>query len=506
MDWSFPLLAACERHPRRTALRHDGRDIAYAELEASISGMAGALAGLGAAGATVGWLLPTAPVALQVAMALARAGALAVPLNPRLTEDELVFILQDAGVRFVVAAPEHLAVARALRERVPGVERVLLAGGRPADADGDEPDLDRLAASGEGPDGWAVPDDRAATLTYTSGTTGFPKGVLRTHAANAWNVMNSALGSPRTTADVEWFTLPAFGIGMLHFAVPALLGGATLVLDGDFRAECAWDLLERERATRVFLAPTMLSSMLAVPGHVARDLSALEVIYSAYEFPEPLRERALARFGDRFAYMYGLTEVQLTCARVGDLTAKPGSVGTAMGALRLRVIAPDGAALAVGESGEIAMRGPSAMSGYHGRPDETARTLVDGWVRTGDLGRIDADGDLHYLGRLKEMIKTGGFSVDPREVEEALLAIPGIEQAAVLGVPDEHWGEMVVAVIAPAGAASVEEILGACRRRLAGYKVPKRVHELDALPLNATGKVERGRLRERYAGSSPAAD
>jgi acyl-CoA synthetase (AMP-forming)/AMP-acid ligase II len=464
MDWSFPLRAACERHPRRAAVRHRGRSLTFGELEAEVVDLAAGLAGRGLAGATVAWLLPNAPEALVVSMALARIGAVAVPLNDRLTDAELAFIRDDAGVELTIDASS----------------------------------LPALRGGGDPERTWPVADDAPATIIYTSGTTGTPKGVVRSHRANAWNVVNSALGSPRTPDDVELFTLPAFGIGLLHFALPALLGGATVVLDDAFDARRTWALLDGGDVTRAFLAPTMLSAMLAVDA--GADTTGLTTIYTAYELADGLRARILERFGDVFVSMYGLTEAQLTCTRPGAFTAKPGSVGGAMGALRIRVVDPlTGAPLATGQTGEIALQGPATMDGYHRRPDATAAVLRDGWLRTGDLGALDADGDLHYHGRLKEMIKTGGFSVDPREVEAVIAAQDGVADAAVVGVPDEHWGEMVVAFVAT-GDRSVdpEALRGACRARLAGYKVPKHVRVLDALPLNATGKVAQARLRELF--------
>jgi acyl-CoA synthetase (AMP-forming)/AMP-acid ligase II len=466
MDWSYPLRAACERNPRREALRHRGRSLTFAELEAGVSDLAAGLDARGLAGETVAWVLPNAPEAIMLTMALARIGAVAVPLNDRLTEDERAFIRADAGVVATIDA-----------DGVAG----LRGAGDP------DPDRDR-----------AVADDAPATIIYTSGTTGAPKGVVRSHRANAWNVVNSALGSPRTPDDVELFNLPAFGIGLLHFAVPALLGGATVVLDDAFDARRVWSLLDGSDVTRTFLAPTMMSALLAVDQGADTSLTT---IYTAYELADGLRERALRRFGDVFIYMYGLTEAQLTATRPGEFTAKPGSAGGAMGALRVRIVDPaTGAALPAGETGEIALHGPATMAGYHRRPEETARVLRDGWVHTGDLGTVDADGDLHYRGRLKEMIKTGGFSVDPREVERVIAAQAGVAEVAVVGVPDEHWGEMVVAFVAGAGAGAVdpEALRAACRERLAGYKVPKHVRVLDALPLNATGKVARARLRELF--------
>ncbi len=278
--------------------------------------------------------------------------------------------------------------------------------------------------------------------------------------------------------------------------MPALLGGATLVLDEVFDPARCWELLEERRATRTFLAPTMIAAMLAVEGHESRDLSSLEVVYTAYAFPERLREAALARFGEVFVYMYGLTEAQLTCATREEFASDPSSVGRSMGVSEVVVLAEDGSEAAAGAVGEIAFAGPAAMSGYLERPEETAAALVDGWVRTGDLGRFDEAGALHYVGRAKEMIKTGGFSVDPLEVENAILDGAAVEEVAVVGVEDHHWGEAVVAfVVAPGAELDAGAVIAACKRQLASYKAPKRLIVVDELPKNPAGKVEKGKLR-----------
>jgi fatty-acyl-CoA synthase len=467
MDWSYPLLAACEHNPQRVAVRYRGAELSFAELERRVAALTAGLRQAGAAGQTVAWMLPNVPEAIELSMALARIGAVSVPLNPRLRIDEIDYMLGDSNVQRLVIDPSLSDDAHALAARPQALLGVAQL--RDAGTGATTPDATLEIA-----------DDALATVLYTSETTGFPKGVMRSHRANAWNVMNCALGSPRTPDDIELFNLPSFGIGLLHFAIPALLGGATLVLDHLFAPDRAWQLLQEERATRTFLAPTMLSAMLAIDRHDEFDLSALTTIYTAYSFPEPLRRRALERFGDRFVFMYGLTEVyglteaQLTCACPGEFAAAPDSVGGAMGAMRVSVRDPQGRALSAGEVGEIALQGPAMMDGYLNRSDDTAQSLRGGWVLTGDLGRIDVAGDLHYTGRVKEMIKTGGFSVHPVEVERALLAIDGIDEAAVIGVPDPHWGEMIVAyVVAVKEPLDVEATTRACRPRLAGFKVPK---------------------------------
>src|SRR5690348_12803775 len=291
MDYSYPLLCACERHGDRVALIAGPEHVTYRELEERVAHLAAGLRDAGASGARVASIAQNEPDTFALYLALARAGAVSVPINTRLSEAEKRYILDDAGVTLVVASEDFADEADRLAAGSPALRVLPGIGGLCSTAAGEPP------TSSGGDEG------APATIMYTSGTTGFPKGVVRSHRANTWNVVNSALGSPRSPRDVELFTLPAFGIGFLHFALAALLGGATVVLDRSFDAARAWDLLERHRATRAFLAPTMIDSMLSVPDHERRDISALEVIYSAYAFPDRLRERALLRFGDRFAYM-----------------------------------------------------------------------------------------------------------------------------------------------------------------------------------------------------------
>ncbi|MQA17326.1 MAG: AMP-binding protein, partial [Pseudonocardiaceae bacterium] len=464
---------------------------------------AGALVERGLTGRTVGTLLLNEPDTLVTYLGLARAGGVNVPVNVRLSSREQEYVLTDAGASCLVVDREYLAQVRELRARLPEVRDVVVCGAGQDELE-DEVAFGTLLR-GDRPDERDLPrceDGSPATITYTAGTTGFPKGVVRTHGANLWNVANSALGSPRSTDDVEVFTLPIFGIGFLHFAMAAFIGGATVVLDRAFDASRCWQLIAAHRPTRIFLAPTMVDLMLRRPSDERCDVSSLEVIYSAYEFPKRLRDEALAFFGDKFVYMYGLTEAQLVCGRLGSFAANPTCVGGPMGPMRVRVVGDDGRPLPAGEVGEIVMDGPALMSGYHRLPDATAESLRDGWLHTGDLGYLDDENELHFTGRRKELIKTGGFSVDPREVENVLLDLPGVREAAVIGTPDDRWGEMVVAFVATEEGSDLDEaqLDQHCRTALADFKVPKTVSVVDELPKNPTGKVERGRLRTLAAG------
>jgi acyl-CoA synthetase (AMP-forming)/AMP-acid ligase II len=441
------------------------------------------------------------PLAVCLYLAVARAGGTSVPINPRLLAGEKEFILRDAAAGTLVVDEAFADEARTLAERLPALRRVLLVA-----ADGAPPDglatLGELIAAGRpGEVDAGVDEEAIATVMYTSGTTGHPKGAMRSHRSNLWNVMSSSLGMARREEDVELFNLPIFGIGFLQHVLPLFMAGGTVVLDRAFDPARAWQLLAEHRVTRTFLAPTMIDSLLAVEGHERFDVSPLHTIGVAYEFSQRLRARALARFGDRFVNMYGLTEAQLFCSRLGEFAGRPTSTGKPMGLMRVRIVDEEHRELARGEVGEIALQGPSLMSGYLGRPEDTAAALADGWLYTGDLGRLDEQGDLHFAGRTKEIVKSGGFNVDPVEVENVLLELEGIRDAAVVGAPDERWGEAVVAfLVADGEGASEADVIAHCRERLAGFKLPKRVVFLPQLPRNATGKVERGRLRRRAAG------
>ena len=284
-----------------------------------------------------------------------------------------------------------------------------------------------------------------AMMVYTSGTTGFPKGVVRTHDANLWATVNAALGQPRSSADTEVFVLPLFGIAFIFQVMPMILQGGTVVLDGAFDAARTWELLERHRATRVFLAPTMLDTMLALEGHESRDVSSLHTLNTAYEFPEAVRRRTQERFGDIVHYMYGLSEAQLCCSEENEFAADPTNAGHAQGMMRVKRRRREPRAVAARRGRRDRDGGPVA----HDRLPQpwTDDTIAAGWLYTGDLGYVDESGRVHMTGRKKEMIKTGGFSVDPIEVEKAILGFPGVREAAVVGAPDEHWGEVVVAFV-----------------------------------------------------------
>lgn len=494
MDTAFLIRAAAAKFPARTALRWRESSLTFAELDLWTDRLASGLRNAGVTGPVASILLND-PRTVCLYLALARAGITSVPLNYRLTAEEQAYILTDSGASVIVADSTVLGNYPDLKELVPRVTRVLTV-----DPEGSiESTFEGyLADASVGEVDRSVSEADDATVIYTSGTSGFPKGVVRSHRANIWNAVNSFVGSPRTPTDVELFSLPLFGIGYVAQVLPTLLAGGAVVLDRAFDPLRAWTLMEQHRVTRAFLAPTMIAALLDIQGHARFDVDALRTILVAYEFPAALRQRALDRFGDVFVNMYGLTEAQLCATAPGEFASDPSSAGRPMGLARVHILGVDEVAVGPGEVGEIAFEGPSLMTRYHARDEDTAAALRNGLLRTGDLGYLDENRNLHFVGRSKEIIKSGGFSIDPVEIENVLLEVDWITEAAAVGVPDDYWGEKVVAFLTVTGPVVDADLREHCRTKLAGFKVPKEFVVLDRLPINPTGKVERDALRRAW--------
>jgi long-chain acyl-CoA synthetase len=346
---------------------------------------------------------------------------------------------------------------------------------------------------------------------YTSGTTGVPKGVLTTHR----NLASTARTSVRWGFDAESVSLtplPMFHIGGIGWAYCGLWHGATTVLLSEFDAEDVLDVLERQRVTNAVLVPTMLQLLTAVPDAAGRDYSALRSIaYGAAPITTPVLKAALETFGCSLFGLYGLTETTGGVVALEPADHDPGgprehllrSAGRPYPWVEMKIVDPaDGEALGPHEVGEVWLRAPNVTPGYYNRPAETAAALTaDGWLRTGDGGYVDEQGYLFLTDRIKDMIVSGGENVYPVEVEEAISQHADVADVAVIGVPDERWGETVKALIVPRRGArpAPADIVAFARERLAGYKLPRSVEFVDDLPRNPSGKVLKRELRERYA-------
>jgi acyl-CoA synthetase (AMP-forming)/AMP-acid ligase II len=337
---------------------------------------------------------------------------------------------------------------------------------------------------------------------YTSGTTGRPKGVMITHANLAWKNLAHLVEFGFTAADLGLACGPLYHVGALDLTTTSLIAaGATTIIHRSFDASAVVEELERSRVTTVWLAPAMVNAIMALPDIEERDLSSVRVIINGGEkMPIPLIERIQRVFPSAwFADAYGLTETVSgdTFLDRENIVRKLGSVGRPCLHLDLAVWDDSGHPVAAGERGEIVMRGPKVFKGYWRDPDATAKAFDGGWFHTGDVGLLDEDGYLFIVDRLKDLIVSGGENIAGSEVERVLYEHRAVLEVAVVGRPDDRWGEVPVAfvVLRPGESAGAEELIAYCAGQLAKFKVPKDVSFLDALPRNPSGKVLKRELR-----------
>ena len=441
--------------------------------------------------------------------AASKAGAALVPLNFRLAPPEWAYILDDAQPRLLLAAAEFTPALDALRDRLESVERfVSLGAERPAGWE----DLAALAAEQPEtpPERW-VSEDADLYQMYTSGTTGQPKGAVLAQRAVAENTLQIGLGIQTRPGERSLVVAPLFHAAAVPAAfAPIAQGGAIYVMES-FNPPEVVRALSEERIGYAVLVPSMLQACLVhAPDVAERRYPTLRLIhYGSSPIAEQTLRRAMQVFGCEFVQSYGMTEATqlLTFLPPADhhraLAGQPGlllSAGRAAVGTELRIVDADDTPLPPGAQGEIVARGPQLMRGYWNRPRETEETLRGGWLHTGDVGVLDADGYLYVQDRLKDMIVSGGENVYPSGVENVLYEHPAVADAAVIGVPDERWGETVKAVVVlRAGArATAEELIEFCRGKLAGFERPRSVDFVESLPRTASGKVLKRALRERY--------
>jgi malonyl-CoA/methylmalonyl-CoA synthetase len=497
------LIGAMATGPERPFLAMPGgQSLSYRQLEQRSAGFAAALAALGVgAGERVALQVDKSVEAVLVYVACLRLGAILVPLNPAYTAAEMEFFLGDAAPRVAVVGP----AARASLEPVArgaGVDTVATLG---TSGDGSLADLARESGGRSFPAARPQPTDGAALL-YTSGTTGRSKGAMLTRGNLAANATVLAAEWQFSAADVLLHALPLFHVHGLFVAINTVLAAsASLLLLPRFNADEVIRLLPR--ATVLMGVPTFYTRLLGHPG-LTRDAVRqvrLFVSGSAPLLAETHRDFE-HRTGHAILERYGLTETLINTSNPYAGPRRPGSVGRPLPGIELRLTDPDsGAALAAsGTVGMIEVRGPNVFAGYRNDPGQSRAVLrADGFFITGDLGRLDGEGYLHIVGRAKDLVITGGYNVYPAEVEQAINALAGVLESAVIGVPHPDLGEGVTAVVA--GVADVadvtlspESIIAALQARLANYKVPKRVLLVAELPRNAMGKVQKGALRDTY--------
>jgi fatty-acyl-CoA synthase len=490
-EWLF---RRAELTPDREAIVDGEIRLTYAQLVDRVRRAAALLGTLGVARRDrVATLASNCVEFMELFYATAELGAILVPLNWRLVARELDYQIRDSGATLLFVGREHAALADQLANDLPLRARIGLDDEYPARRDRSAPLVDAHARGAF---------DDPHLILYTSGTTGHPKGAVITHANTFWNVANTMSTVALSESDTTVTVLPMFhsgGIGL--YTVPTLTLGGRVVIVRKFERDALLELVRRERAALCFGVPAIWLEMLKSPDFTAASLPTLRYVPTG---GAPCPTSVIGELGARgFVCLqgYGLTETAPggTLIPVGDWKRKAGTVGKAMPFVAVRVTDERGERCAPGKIGEVHFRGPNVFAGYWNLPDATAEAFTpDGWFRSGDLGFVDDEGFLTLVDRKKDMVITGGENVYSAEVEDVLFGHAAVAEAAIIGLPDERWGEAVCAIVAlrPGASATADDLIAYCRMRLAKYKTPKYVVFVDALPRNAAGKVLKRQLRE----------
>ncbi|WP_217247326.1 long-chain fatty acid--CoA ligase [Streptomyces sp. AC602_WCS936] len=499
---SWPARRA-RKTPDRVAVVHEGRERTYRDLHQRALSLAHGLRALGTgAGDRIAYLGPNHPAFLETLFAAGTLGAVFVPLNTRLAAPELAYNLADSGSTVLIHGPEQAHTARTATQEAAVRHRIALDG--PEDGALGYEELLTRGATTEPLDVAVAPDD-PCMIMYTSGTTGRPKGAVLSHANITWNSVNVLVDTDLTGDEVTLVVAPLFHTAGLNMTcLPTLLKGGRVVLLGAFDAERVLATIESRRVTYMFGVPTMYDAMAALPRWTTTDLSSLRTV-SCGGAPVPARTIAtyLAR-GLAFSQGYGMTEAAPGVLFLGQeqTSAKAGSAGVPHFFTDTRVVLPGGDDAGPGQPGEILVQGPNVMTGYWGRPEDTDAAFTDdGWLRTGDVARTDTDGYAYIVDRVKDMFVSGGENVYPAEVEDVILTHPAVAECAVIGVPDQVWGEVgrAVVVLGPGARADENDILAHLRGKLAKYKTPRSVVLTDNLPRTASGKIIKAAVRDLHA-------
>ena len=511
MDVGHLLTRAALRWPARPAWLEGDVVVPFREAEARANRLAHALLALGARpGDRIGMLVPNCRQGLETILAPMKAGLGVVPMNVRLHPDEHAYMLNDSGARILIYHETLRAHVASIRASAPGVERfVVIGAGAQDDLDFEAVQEDRPAT----PPGVAIAPDHLAWLFYTSGTTGRPKGAMLTHRNLLAMVVLFLLDlNPAVETDVLLHAAAiTHGSGTAIFHHIARGAASAFPASRAFEPRRIFEAIQRYRVTTMFLAPTMIHMLTTSGAHADYDLSSLHTIfYGGGPMYVEQQQAAVRTFGPIFVQLFGQGEAPMLCTSLrkdehlaGDDPVRRrrlASAGRETTAVRVRVVDDADRDVPPGTPGEIVVRGDLVMKGYWRALDATAETLRGGWLHTGDVGHLDADGYLYITDRKKDMIISGGSNIYPRELEEVICTHPAVHEVAVIGVPDETWGEAVRAmvVLRPGMRATEAEIIEHCRRGLASYKKPQAVEFLSELPKNAYGKVLKRELRQRF--------
>ncbi|WP_322796234.1 fatty acid--CoA ligase [Tepidiforma sp.] len=499
--------AHAEARPDAIALTHLDRNTTYRQLDEYASRVAN---GLIAAGlqpqARIAYLDKNSDRFYEVLFGAAKANAVMVAVNWRLAPPEVAYVINDATAEVLFVGQDFFPVIEKILPELRTVKTVV-AIDAPHEGWHYYPEW-RDAQSPADPHRPVAPDDVAIQM-YTSGTTGHPKGAMLTNS-NFFALLPAAVrqwGPPWSAEDVNLVCMPLFHIAGSGWGIVGLYAGARTIILRDVIPTEILRVIPEYRVTRSIFVPAVLLFLLQTPGVQETDFSSLKFIaYGASPIPLDLLRNSLATFKCQFGQMYGLTETTGTITYLPPEDHDPNgnprmrSCGKPLQGVEIRIVDADGNDLPRGQVGEIICRSPQVMKGYWNLPEETAKAIRNGWFHTGDAGYMDEDGYVYIHDRVKDMIVSGGENVYPAEVESALFGHPAVADVAVIGVPDEKWGEAVKAIVVkkPGAEVTPEELIAFARERIAGYKVPKSVDFIDALPRNPSGKILKRELRAPY--------
>jgi acyl-CoA synthetase (AMP-forming)/AMP-acid ligase II len=502
--------------PEREAIVFEGQRFTFAELQERVNRLASALAALGVGrGDRVATMQVNCNALVEALFATAKLDGVFVPLNFRAKGDELTYMVGQAEPKVLLVGQRYYELVSSLRPHLKGVEHCIALEGPyqgwplySALLEGAEPQ--EIFPQGQ--------DEDVVVLMFTAGTTGAPKGVMLTHQSFSSYVLNNVDPADPEVVEKTLLTVPLYHIAGLQAVLAAVYGGRTLVVQRQFEPVEWMALVQGERVERAMVVPTMLKQVLDHPLFSSYDLSSLRVItYGAAPMPLEVLKRALRAFPHaRFINAFGQTETAATITMLApeDHVIPPGlppeeeerrlkrltSIGKPLPDVEVRIVDEQGNEVPPGVVGEIVARGPRLMKGYWKQEEATRQTIRGGWLYTGDLGYRDEEGYIYLAGRAKDFIKRGGEMVSPEEVEQCLMAHPAVDEAAVIGVPDEEWGERVraIVVLKQGARATEEELIEHCRQRLASFKKPESVVFVEELPRNPLGKVLKRVLREQF--------
>jgi acyl-CoA synthetase (AMP-forming)/AMP-acid ligase II len=505
---SYLLDRCAAKFPWREGLVTEQGRWTFDQWRAGAVGRSAVLAGLGISkGDHVATLFPNGRDVLELFPALWRLGAVPVPLNLRLSPPELAYILDHCQAEFFVFDVAFADLVKAIETTTnSGTKHIVCGGEHPGAVCFDR------AATETGPSDDDPPhasEDDPAVILFTAGTTGRPKGVVLSHKNCLFAAINLAQDSCFEPHFRVLLVFPLFHAAAFGLLTTCLYLGLTLVSMAKFDPRQVLEVMEREKISKMAFPPTVWNMILQLDGLENYDTGSVESISSgAAPMSLETKHRLTALFPRaRLGETYGMTETAATITTVqpGETDDRTGYVGRPFTNVEVRVVNPDGSDVEPGEVGEVLVRGPSVMTGYHNDPQATARAIKHGWLYTGDLGMLDGDGLLCLKGRQADMIISGGENIYPREVEEVLFTHPEIVDAAVVGLPDPVWGERVHAVVAIRAGSSLtgDEVIEFCRTRLAQYKKPRTVSFMDRIPRSPAGKVQKRQLRHDLTRRSP---